>query len=144
MLEQLLEKYPSEVKLIFKNFPLRMHKYSKQAAIAAFAARRQGKFWEFHDRLVANSDRLSDVKVVEIALELGLDLEQFEKDTNDLRIVARINQDIRLGARAGVRGTPTLFVNGKVSRARTLDALQAAVNKELEIARKSVVVSGEQ
>jgi protein-disulfide isomerase len=140
----LLEKYPDKVKLIFKNFPLRKHKFSKQAAIAAFAAKRQGKFWEFHDRLVDNSDRLSDVKVVEIALELGLDLEQFEKDTESYLIVARVNQDIRQGARAGVRGTPTVFINGRVSRARTLEALQAAVEKELEQSRKPVTVSGEQ
>lgn len=140
----MLEKYPDKVKLIFKNFPLRKHQFSKQAAIAAFAAKKQGKFWEFHDRLVDNFDKLSDVKVVEIALELGLDLEQFEKDTESYLIVARINQDIRLGARAGVRGTPTVFINGRVSRARTLEALQAAVEKELEKSRKPLTVSGEQ
>jgi protein-disulfide isomerase len=139
----LLEKYPGKVKLIFKNFPLRKHKFSKQAAIAAFAAKRQGKFWEFHDRLVDNFDKLSDVKVVEIALELGLDLEQFEEDTNDLKTVARINQDIRLAARAGVKGTPTVFINGRLSRARTLEALQAAVEKELERVGKGGAVGGE-
>ena len=140
----MLEKYPDKVKLVFKNFPLRKHKFSKQAAIAALAAKKQGKFWEFHDRLVDNFDRLSDVKVVEIALALGLDLEQFEKDAESYLIVARINQDIRLGAKAGVRGTPTVFINGGVSRARTLEALQAAVEKELEKSEKAVTVSGEQ
>jgi protein-disulfide isomerase len=71
-----------------------------------------------------------------------LDLERFEKDINDLKIVARINQDIRLGAYMGVRGTPTVFINGRVSRARTLEALDAAVKSALERARKRPGVSG--
>lgn len=138
----MLEKYPLQVKLVFKSFPLRKHKYAKKAAVAAFAARRQGKFWEYHDLLFENIDTLSDQKFRQIARELGLDLERFEKDINDLKIVARINQDIRLGAHMGVRGTPTVFINGRVSRARTLEALQAAVESALEKARKPPGVSG--
>jgi protein-disulfide isomerase len=138
----LLEKYPLQLKLVFKNFPLRKHAFAKKAAVAAFAARRQGKFWEYHDLLFENDDSLSDQKFRQIARELGLDLERFEKDINDLKIVARINQDIRLGAHMGVRGTPTVFINGKVSRARTLEALEAAVKNELEKLGKGAVVSG--
>ena len=138
----MLEKYPLQVKLVFKSFPLRKHKYAKKAAVAAFAARRQGKFWEYHDLLFENIDTLSDQKFRQIARELGLDLETFEKDINDLKIVARINQDIRLGSHMGVRGTPTVFINGRVSRARTLEALEAAVKSALERARKRPAVSG--
>ncbi len=138
----MLEKYPLQVKLVFKSFPLAQHKFAKKAAVAAFAARRQGKFWEYHDLLFENVDTLSDQKFRQIARELGLDLERFEKDINDLKIVARINQDIRLGANMGVRGTPTVFINGRASRARTLEALEAAVENELEKARKGPVVSG--
>jgi len=130
------------VKLVFKSFPLTKHKFAKKAAIAAFAARRQGKFWEYHDLLFENIDTLSDQKFLEIARELGLDLERFEKDINDLKIVARINQDIRLGAHMGVRGTPTVFINGRVSKARTLEALEAAVEIELKKARKRPGVNG--
>jgi len=138
----LLEKFPLHVKLVFKSFPLTKHKFAKKAAIAAFAARRQGKFWEYHDLLFENIDTLSDQKFLEIARELGLDLERFEKDINDLKIVARINQDIRLGAHMGVRGTPTVFINGRVSKARTLEALEAAVEIELKKARKRPGVNG--
>lgn len=138
----MLEKFPLQVKLVFKSFPLRKHKYAKKAAVAAFAARRQGKFWEYHDLLFENIDTLSDQKFRQIARELGLDLERFEKDINDLKIVARINQDIRLGAHMGVRGTPTVFINGRVSRARTLEALEAAVKDELKKPRKPPGVSG--
>ncbi|MCG6945858.1 MAG: thioredoxin domain-containing protein [Deltaproteobacteria bacterium] len=138
----MLEKYPLQVRLIFKNYPLRRHTFAKKAAIAAFAARRQGRFWEYHDLLFQNGDSLSDQKFLQIARELGLNLEQFEKDINDLKIVARVNQDIRLGAYMGVRGTPTVFINGRVSRARTLEALEAAVENELKKAGKRPPVSG--
>jgi len=130
------------VKLVFKSFPLTKHKFAKKAAVAAFAARRQGKFWEYHDLLFENIDTLSDQKFRQIARELGLDLERFEKDINDLKIVARINQDIRLGAHMGVRGTPTVFINGRVSRARTLEALEAAVKDALKKPRNRPGVSG--
>jgi protein-disulfide isomerase len=137
----LLEKYPLQVKLVFKNYPLTKHTFAKKAAVAAFAARKQGKFWEYHDLLFQNGDSLSDQKFLQIARELGLDLERFEKDFNDLKIVARINQDIRLGAYMGVRGTPTVFINGSLSKARTLEALEAAVRNELQRTRKGPVVT---
>jgi protein-disulfide isomerase len=139
----LLEKYPLQVKLVFKNYPLTKHTFAKKAAVAAFAARRQGKFWEYHDLLFQNGDSLSDQKFLQIARDIGLDLERFEKDINDLKIVARINQDIRLGAYMGVRGTPTVFINGSVSKAGTLEDLEAAVENALEEARKRPKVSGE-
>jgi len=142
VLEQVLEKYPAQVKLIFLSFPLRNHKFAKEAAIAAFAAKKQGKFWEYHDRLFVNLESLNDQKFLQIARELGLDMERFEKDLNDLKIVARINQDIRLGAYLGVRSTPTVLINGTVSNARTLDALQADVEMELKKVKKEVKREG--
>jgi protein-disulfide isomerase len=142
VLEQLLEKYPDQVKLIFLSFPLRNHRFAKKAAVAAFAAKKQGKFWEYHDRLFANLDSIDDQKFLEIARELGLDMERFEKDINDLKIVARINQDIRLGAYLEVRATPTVFINGRVSKGRTLEALQADVEQELRKVKKEVKSQG--
>jgi len=130
------------VKLIFLSFPLVNHKFAKKAAVAAFAARKQGKFWEYHDRLFANLESINDQKLLEIASEVGLDMERFEKDINDLKIVARINQDIRLGAYLGVRATPTVFINGSVSKARTLEALQADVVQELRKVKKEVKSQG--
>jgi protein-disulfide isomerase len=142
VLEQVLEKYPDQVKLIFLSFPLRNHRFSKQAAVAAFAAKKQNKFWEYHDLLFMNLKSLNDQKFLQIARDLGLDMERFEKDMKDLKIVARINQDIRLGGYLGVRATPTVLINGSVSRARTLEALQADVDKELKKAKKQVQGEG--
>ena len=89
-----------------------------------------------------NLESLNDQKFLQIARELGLDMERFEKDLNDLKIVARINQDIRLGAYLGVRSTPTVLINGTVSNARTLDALQADVEMELKKVKKEVKREG--
>jgi protein-disulfide isomerase len=131
-----LERYPDQVKLLFLSYPLRSHPYSKKAAVAAFAAKKQGKFWEYHDLLFKYQDTLDDQKFLQIAHELGLDMERFEEDIKDLKTVVRVNQDIRLGSYVRVRGTPTVFINGKVSKARTLPALQADVEQELKKVKK--------
>jgi protein-disulfide isomerase len=131
-----LEKYPKEVKIAFKNFPLSNHKFAKKAAVAALAANRQGKFWQFHNRLFENYKELSDDKIREISQQVGLDRVRFEKDLKDPRIQAKISKDLRDGAKAGVQGTPTIFINGRRLRDRTLEGFQAVIEKELIDARK--------
>jgi protein-disulfide isomerase len=132
VLEQLLEKYPGKVKIVFKNFPLRNHKSAMKAAVAALAAESQGKFWEFHDQLFENYNKLNDQKIREIALELGLDQTEFKKKMKDPKITAMIRQDVREGAQAGVRGTPTIFINGRRLNDRSLKGFKAAIDKELQ------------
>ena len=132
VLEQVLEKYSDDVKIVFKNFPLRNHKFALKAATAALAAKSQGKFWEFHDLLFKNYNKLNDQKIHEIALGLGLDQTEFEKKMKDPGIKAMIRQDLRDGAQAGVRATPTVFINGRRLKNRTLQGFQAAVDKELQ------------
>ena len=132
LLEQVLTKYPEEVKLVFKNFPLRNHKFARKAAMAALAANRQGKFWEFHDLLFNNFNRLSDQKIQEIVRQLSLNEVQFEKHMKDPKILARISQDIRDGTKVGVRGSPTIFINGRLLRRRSLEEFRVIIEKELE------------
>ena len=129
--------------MIFKNYPLSYHAFAKKAAIAAAAAQRQGKFWEYHDRLFENYDRLDDQKFREIARELNLDMEKFEKDLNDPATILRVDKDVQLGRSVGVGGTPTVFINGSISKARTLEDFQAIVVKELRKSQeKSAVKRG--
>jgi protein-disulfide isomerase len=132
VLEQVLEKNPNEVKLVFKNFPLRNHKFAMPAAIAALAAEKQGKFWEFHDLLFKDYNSLNEQKVKEIAQQLNLDMEKFEKDQQDPRLRAMINQDLAEGNRAGVGGTPTVFINGRLLRNRSTDGFQELIEKALK------------
>lgn len=132
----MLKKYPDKVKLIFKNFPLRNHKFAGKAAAAALAANRQGKFWEFQARLFKNFNRLSDKKIQEFASELSLNEEEFQKDMKAPKILAIISQDIQDGKRAGVRGTPTIFINGRLLRQRSLEGFRVIIEKELAKIRK--------
>jgi len=131
VLDRVLEKYPKQVKLVFKNYPLRKYRFSKPAAIAAFAAGKQGRFWEFHDLLFKNSGRLSKKKINEIARLLNLDLEQFKRDQKSANAMKRINKDISDGAKAGVKSTPTIFVNGKFLKYRTMPGFKRVIEKEL-------------
>ena len=130
--EQVLEKYPQDVKVVFKNFPLRNHKFAMKAAVAALAAESQGKFWEFHDLLFKNYNKLNDQKIQEIALAVGLNPEEYEKQKKDAAIERRVKQDLSDGRRAGVRGTPTIFINGIRLRDRSLKGFQAAIDKQLQ------------
>lgn len=130
--EQVLEKYPGEVKLVFKNFPLRSHQFSMKAALAALAAGSQGKFWEFHDLLFKNYNQLNDQKIREITLSLGLDEAEFEKKMKDPALGERVRQDVLDGRQAGVNSTPSVFINGRLIRDRSLQGFQAAIDSELQ------------
>jgi len=127
-----LETYPEKVKMVFKNFPLKMHKFATPAALAALSAERQGKFWEFHDRLFDNYKQLSDQKIKDIASELQLNQEKFEKDMKSPSIQAKVRRDYQEGTRVNVRGTPTVFINGRRLKNRTLEGFRDVIEKELE------------
>lgn len=136
-LEQVLEKNPGKVKLVFKNFPIRSHKFAAKAALAVIAADMQGKFWEFHDQLFNHYNRLSDQKIKDIAKGLGLDIRQFEKQTASSVMTLRVKRDIQDGIQAGVKGTPTVFINGRRLRSRTLEGFQALIDQALEKVKKT-------
>jgi protein-disulfide isomerase len=131
-----LEKNPKTVKIVFKNFPIRSHKFAVQAAVAALAADRQGKFWEFHDELFNNYDRLNEEKVQEIVVKFKLDKVQFEKDRKDPLLPEQIKRDYNEGIRVGVRSVPSIFVNGRKLKERSLEGFQALIDKELEILKQ--------
>lgn len=132
VLDQVVEKNPKTVKVAFKHFPITGHKFARKAAIAAMAAGEQGKFWELHDLLFKNYNRLDDKLIEALALGIGLDRKAYEKKLKDPALEQRIDQDIRDGQNAGVRGTPTIFVNGRLLRDRRPEGLQAAIDKELK------------
>ena len=134
-LEQLLEKYPNDVKIVFKNFPIRSHKFAIQAAMAALAAGSQNKFWEFHDELFKNYNRLDDQKVQEIVTQLELDQKKFDEDRKSPVEAARIRQDYEEGLKLGVRGTPTLFINGRRVKNRSMQNMEALIDQEIEAAK---------
>jgi len=131
-LEQLLKKYSGSVKIVFKNYPLKNHKFATKAATAALSAGRQGKFWEFHDELFKNYRQLSDKKFSEIARKLGLNETQFQEDRKNLEIVAKVQTDYQEGSNIGVRGIPAVFVNGRRISNRDLRAIGSIIEKEIK------------
>jgi protein-disulfide isomerase len=128
-----LEKNPKTVKIIFKNFPIRSHKFAVQAAVAALAADRQGKFWNFHDELFKQYNKLNEEKVQEIATKLKLDKAQFEKDRKDPLLLEQIKYDYNEGIQIGINSVPSVFVNGRKLKDRSLKGFQTLIDKELEI-----------
>ena len=128
----MLEKYPKEVKIVTKHFPLPNHSGARPGAQASLAAARQGKYWEFHDEIFKDYRDLSDAKLIQMAKNLGLDIEQFNKDRQDPAIEALIDGDINEGRRVGVRGTPTIFVNGIRLQNRSLEGFQQVIENALK------------
>ena len=127
----MFETYPKVVKLAIKNFPLPNHTFARQAALAALAANRQGKFWEFHHELYKNYNHLDQEKIREIAQQVGLDTVRWEQDMKAPEIEAMVENDVREGKNVGVRGIPTIFINGRLLRDRSFAGFQAAIEKEL-------------
>jgi protein-disulfide isomerase len=97
----------------FRHFPIvSAHPHALQAAMAAEAAGAHGRFWDMHERLYAHQGALDDDMLLYHAAQLGLDLDRFASDMIDQRHLIRIREDLSSGARSGVNGTPTFFVNG--------------------------------
>jgi len=113
-LEALQKAFPRDVKLIYKQFPLsEIHSQAMLAAQGALAAHAQGKFWELHDRMFQNHDKLSRDNILKWAREAGCDMAKFTADINSAKTKDQIARDLKQGEEAGVEGTPTVFVNGK-------------------------------
>jgi len=120
------------VRIVWKHLPLDMHKNAMSAHLAAAAADRQGKFWEFHDKLFANQQQLNLDAYKRHARELGLDVARFEKDLADLELKKRIDADKAEATSLGVTGTPGFFVNGRfLSGAKPFEEFAKVINAEL-------------
>ena len=129
----MLEQFPKDVKLVFKQFPLGNHQFARPAALATMAANEQGKFWQLHDLIFANFSKLSEEKIKELAQQAGLDMARFEQDLkmNGGRYLGLIQRDLQEGQRNGVRGTPTIFVNGRLLQQRSPQGFKAVIEKEI-------------
>ncbi len=128
-LKEFMTKHKGKVTLVYKHFPLtQIHPEALPAARAAWAANKQGKFWEYHDALFANPAKLGDTFYLETATSLKLDIAKFNAD----RKIADnfIVQDFQLGRKIGVDGTPTFIMNGEVvTGAASLADLEKALAK---------------
>lgn len=112
-MKELARTMGDDVQIIFKQNALEMHRLADGAARASLAAFRQGKFWEFHDKLFQDQRALSEPQLVDAARALGLDVERFQKDMADPAIAAQVLYERKLAEALGARGTPGFYINGK-------------------------------
>ena len=131
VIEQLLKKYPTDLKVVFKHFPLRSHKFATQAAIAALAAEQQGKYLELMREMYKNYRSLNETTLQEYAGNVGLNLEKFEQDRKNKTFKQQIQRDRQLARTIGVRGVPSLYINGQTVKNRSLQGLAGMVDQEL-------------
>ena len=127
----ILKAYPNDVKLVFKQFPLDNHPQAMISAQASLAAWNQGKFWQLHDLMFANRTQLSPDAIHFWADSLKLDMKKFDADLNSLAVKKQVIKDLEDGEKAGVEGTPTLYIDGQ------------RYNGELDLAKIKPVIDEE-
>lgn len=138
LLHTLEHDYPGKLRLIFREYPLEVHKYARLAALGAEAAALQGRFWEMHQQLYSAQNEWSkadDFKPLlnTYANKIGLDLKRFNADLESEKGVARLALDRERATSLGVNSTPTLFINGKsvAPASRTPEGLRAAIQEAI-------------
>jgi protein-disulfide isomerase len=136
-LKQVVVDFPDRVKVVFRHNALDAHQRARAAALSALAAGRQGRFWEYHDRLFANTGALDDASLERSASDLGLDLDQWRRDIADPASLERITRESRAAFRLGVPGTPGIFINGHRDRGwGSYEGLKLMVAREIEAGEK--------
>ncbi len=113
VLGRILVEFPGQVRLVFKDFPLRSHVMAVPAALAARCAGAQGRFWEYHDMLFLTQPAFEREALTAYARRLGLDTARFDDCLDRAAPRDDVIADQREGREAGVRATPTFFVNGR-------------------------------
>lgn len=135
MVKQLEEEKGDSVQVVYRHFPLQQHQYARNAAIAAEAAGRQGKFWEMHDILFEKQDEWSKSNNIQQALVgyatlLKLDIGQFMTDMQAKDLVDKIEQSVADGVKQNIQGTPTFYLNGKLVQFRSYEELKRLIDME--------------
>lgn len=135
-LDEILARYPTQVRLVYRDFPLDgLHPQARRAAEAARCAHEQGRFWPYHDRLYAAGPDASDAALERLAREAGLDTAAFTACLASGRHRAGIQKDVDDAERLGLTGTPGFFINGRpLSGAQPIEAFVEIIDEELKAA----------
>jgi protein-disulfide isomerase len=127
----MMQEYAGKVRLVFREFPLDFHKNAKKAAEAALCANDQGKFWEYHDLLFKNQQKLEVPQLKEHASAAGLDSAKFTGCLDSGQHTKDVEADMATGQKLGVPGTPTVFVNGILLSSASMDEFKRVIDEEL-------------
>jgi Na+/H+ antiporter NhaA len=139
VVKELRKRFGDDLRYVFRHLPLAdVHPHAEDAALAAEAADKQGRFWEMHDVLFAHQDALEHEDLLAHAREAGLDVDQFERDMAAGRLAARVREDVESAEASGARGTPTFFV-GSDRHVGAYDA--SSLGRELEATRPTAALS---
>jgi protein-disulfide isomerase len=133
VIERLMKEYDGKVRLVFRHFPLDFHPFAAKAAEAAACAADQGKFWEMHDQMFTNQQKLAVEDLKGYAKSVGVDSAKFDKclDSGEKKVL--VDEDQKAGSQAGVNGTPAFFVNGIfINGAVPYEQIKQAVDRELK------------
>jgi protein-disulfide isomerase/Tfp pilus assembly protein PilF len=137
-LKSVLAKYQGRVSLAYRDFPLRgMHGQAELGAESSRCAGEQGKFWEYHDMLFENPDKLNRNGLLQLARNANLDEKQFDSCLSGGKYRAQVEQDLQDGIRAGVMGTPGIFINGiPLNGAQPESTFERVIDSELASAKE--------
>jgi protein-disulfide isomerase len=136
-LEKIEKTYGDQIRFVFRQFPLSIHPHAQKAAEASLCANEQGKFWEMHDAMFSDQHSLGVDQLKSKAASLGLDADKFNACLDGDKFDATIKADIADGQKAGVGGTPALFVNGRfINGAVPYEDIAKVIDDEL--ARKGI------
>ncbi|HKN47667.1 MAG TPA: thioredoxin domain-containing protein, partial [Candidatus Polarisedimenticolia bacterium] len=128
-----LKKYGDKIHFVYRDYPLSFHQNSEVAAEAAECAKDQGKFWEMHNAMFANQDKLASADLVTTAAGLGLDKDKFKACLDSGQKKQEVQKDFQDGQKYGVTGTPTFFINGiKLVGAREIGSFTELIDQELQ------------
>ena len=135
-LHRMLDLYPGSIRFVFRNFPIQqLHPHAEQAAEAAEAAAAQGKFWEMYDLLLRPSSGLDMGSLLGYAQDIGLDVDQFEKEVKGGAYAAKIEHDLQEGVSNGVNATPKFYVDGnRINGKLPLEGLEDAIRASIQAA----------
>lgn len=133
ILKSAIAEYGDRVRFVVRDYPLEeLHKDSFQAALAANAAAKQGKFTQYTELLYRRQDALDRASLVKYAAELGLNVKQFELDFSDAKTAAEVRKDQADGRGYGISGTPTIYVNGVKVHRLSLQGFRSAIDRALK------------
>lgn len=133
LMKQVIAEFGANARLVVRDFPLtQIHENGMSAALAAYAARQQDKFFEMAEVMYRNQDALDDASLKKYAEELGINAVQFQKDKSSPAAAAEIKKDMADGETYGVSGTPTIFVNGVRLQRLATSSLRRAIQGALK------------
>jgi protein-disulfide isomerase len=133
IIKKLKKHFGSKLQFAFRNFPLEQHAFAEAAAETAEFAAEHGKFWEMHDLLYKRQREFSEDLFPELAEELGLDAAHLAEALEAGSYAAKVEADLASGEKAGVRGTPTFYINGEqVEDAYDYESIVAAIDEKLK------------